>query len=201
MVGSCLRIPPSPMIARSSIGNKLDSPSTAMSWLPTPTNRTEPPVDCLIARIKAAPRRSPDSSHATSIIVRVRDRVAASPIIYSLLDQTGPCTRSWGFHAHFGCNERSRNFECLLLFPCRALKSGDLSEEFSFALSRRSNDIHTGGHVPHNASLRPNPGAAANPKMSSQAGLAPNLNEILKDGRTRNGGLGYDNATPAEDNV
>ncbi len=37
--------------------------------------------------------------------------------------------------------------------------------------------------------------------MSSQTGLSPDLDEILKDGGTRNGGLGYDNATPAEDNV
>jgi hypothetical protein len=37
--------------------------------------------------------------------------------------------------------------------------------------------------------------------MSIQGGLPPDLDEILKDGRTRNGGLGYDNATPAEDNV
>ena len=37
--------------------------------------------------------------------------------------------------------------------------------------------------------------------MSSQTGLSPDLDEILKDGGARNSGLSYDNATPAEDNV
>src|SRR3954451_9750345 len=37
--------------------------------------------------------------------------------------------------------------------------------------------------------------------MSSQAGLAPDLDEILKGGRTRYGSLGYDNATQAENDV
>jgi hypothetical protein len=37
--------------------------------------------------------------------------------------------------------------------------------------------------------------------MSIHGGLPPDLDEILKDGRTRNTDLGYDDATSAEDNV
>jgi len=91
--------------------------------------------------------------------------------------------------------------EWLLLSPCQPLKSSHLSEEISFWLRRRSNHVYTCRHAPHDASLRSDPRAAANGEMSIQGGLPPDLDEILKGGRTRNGGLGYDNATPAEDNV
>src|ERR1700752_2263541 len=37
--------------------------------------------------------------------------------------------------------------------------------------------------------------------MAIHGGLPPDLDEILKDGRTRNTDLGYDDATSAEDNV
>src|SRR6476619_5925207 len=91
--------------------------------------------------------------------------------------------------------------EWLLLSPCQPLKSSHLSEEISFWLRRRSNHVYTCRHAPHDASLRSDPRAAANPEMSIQGGLPPDLDEILKDGRTRNRSLGYDDAAPAEDNV
>ena len=88
-----------------------------------------------------------------------------------------------------------------LLYPCHPLKSSHLPEESSFWLSREPNHFLTRRHVPHNASLCSDPRAAADPDMSIQGGLPPDLDEILKDGRTRNTGLADDDATPAEHNV
>jgi hypothetical protein len=76
-----------------------------------------------------------------------------------------------------------------------------LPEELSSWLSGGSNNIYAWGKLPHHAGLCPNARAVADPEMSIDGGLPSHLDEILQGGRTGNTGLGYDDATPAEDNI
>ena len=64
-----------PMIAKSSIGNRLTRPAAAISRPPTPENHSGSLEHCRSARSSAAPSRSPDSSAATRKISNSPDVV------------------------------------------------------------------------------------------------------------------------------
>ena len=87
--GNCFTTAASPMIDSSSIGNSDVSPSRAIGWPPTPSNRTAPPRRWRSTFIRPAPSRSPDSSVAIRNIFRATLAVGRAGITRANRSRTG----------------------------------------------------------------------------------------------------------------
>ena len=77
----------------------------------------------------------------------------------------------------------------------------NLSEEFSFWLSRASKHSSASSYVRNQSRLRSDFRALTDPKMPGHRRLPPDANKILKHGRTRNTNLCDDDTTPTEGNI